>query len=83
MKNKKQLHVGGYNAVTHYKTLSLKVSEFEKINDISNNDFRGVLSHAQTVYYLIDFYLQSKNKKPSKQKLTSALPYDPTAFLSQ
>jgi hypothetical protein len=55
--------------VLHYenfKTLSLKVSEFEKINDISNEDFRGVLSHAQTIYFLIDFYNQNKIKKQNK-----------------
>jgi hypothetical protein len=56
----------GYDKVTHFKTLSLKVSEFEKINDISNEDFRGVLSHAQTIYFLIDFYNQNKIKKQNK-----------------
>jgi hypothetical protein len=75
--NKQQLYVGGYDKVTHFKTLSLKVSEFEKINDISNEDFRGVLSHAQTIYFLIDFYNQKKIKKVMKQnKIESVLPYD-------
>jgi hypothetical protein len=75
--NKRQLYVGGYDKVTHFKTLSLKVSEFEKINDISNEDFRGVLSHAQTIYFLIDFYNQKKIKKVMKQnKIESILPYD-------
>ena len=82
-KNKKKLYVGGYDVVTRYKTLCLKVSEFEKINDISNNDFRGLLTHAKTVYFLIDFYLRNKPKQKKETKVESALPYDPTAFLSQ
>jgi hypothetical protein len=78
MTNKKrQLHIGIYDKITNFKTLSLKVSEFEKINDISNEDFRGVLSHAQTIYFLIDFYNQNKVKKVVKQtKIESMLPYD-------
>ena len=78
MTNKKrQLNIGIYDKITNFKTLSLKVSEFEKINDISNEDFRGVLSHAQTIYFLIDFYNQNKVKKVVKQtKIESMLPYD-------
>jgi hypothetical protein len=66
-----------------YKTLCLKVSEFEKINDITNNDFNGLLTHAKTVYFLIDFYLKNKPKKKKEEKIKSVLPYDPTIFLSQ
>jgi len=82
-KNKKKLYIGGYDVVTRYKTLCLKVSEFEKINDISNNDFRGLLTHAKTVYFLIDFYLRNKPKQKKEIKVESVLPYDPKAFLSQ
>ena len=79
----KKLHVGGFDVVTRYKTLCLKVSEFEKINDITNNDFNGLLTHAKTVYFLIDFYLKNKPKKKKEERIKSVLPYDPTIFLSQ
>jgi len=63
----KKLHVGSLDQVKGFKNISLDLTTYGKIFDLSqNNPLHVDLSVAKTIKYLLQYYIDNEAKQKSK-----------------